>query len=64
MLGVVLVVGALVHAANVSSAGALGNVLGQAILAVLYAFAGITFIANPVLALATSRQHESRLAVR
>jgi uncharacterized membrane protein HdeD (DUF308 family) len=53
LLGAVLVVGALVHAANAFSAGTLGNVLGQAILAVLYGFAGIAFIANPVVGLAT-----------
>ena len=53
LLGAVLVVGALVHTSNAFSAGALGNMLGQAILAVLYGFAGITFIANPVLGLAT-----------
>jgi uncharacterized membrane protein HdeD (DUF308 family) len=53
LLGAVLVVGALVHAANAFSAGTLGNVLGQAVLAVLYGFAGIAFIANPVVGLAT-----------
>ena len=53
LLGAVLVVGALVHAANAFSAGPLGNVLGQAVLAVLYGFAGIAFIANPVVGLAT-----------
>lgn len=53
LLGAVLVVGALVHASNAFSAGTLGNVLGQAILAVLYGFTGIAFIANPVIGLAT-----------
>lgn len=53
LLGAVLVVVALVHAANAFSAGTLGNVLGQAVLAVLYGFAGIAFIANPVVGLAT-----------
>ena len=53
LLGTVLVVGALVHASNAFSAGTLGNVLGQGILAVFYGAAGITFIANPVVGLAT-----------
>jgi len=53
LLGVVLVVGALVHASNAFSAGGLGNVVGQSILAVLYGFTGLTFIANPVVGLAT-----------
>jgi len=53
LLGAVLIVGALVHAAQAFSAGSLGSVLGQVLLAVLYGFAGIAFIANPVLGLAT-----------
>jgi uncharacterized membrane protein HdeD (DUF308 family) len=53
VLGAILVVGALVHASNAFSAGTLGNVLGQVTLAVLYGFAGIAFIANPVVGLAT-----------
>ena len=53
VLGAILVVGALVHASNAFSAGTLGNVLGQAVLAVLYGFAGIAFIANPVVGLVT-----------
>jgi uncharacterized membrane protein HdeD (DUF308 family) len=53
VLGAVLVVGALVHAANAFSAGTLANVLGQAALAVLYGFTGIAFISNPIFGLAT-----------
>jgi uncharacterized membrane protein HdeD (DUF308 family) len=53
LLGAVLVLGALVHASNAFSAGNIGTVLGQVILAVLYGFAGIAFISNPVLGLAT-----------
>ncbi|WP_158059211.1 HdeD family acid-resistance protein [Halorussus halophilus] len=53
LLGAVLVIGALVHVANAFSAGTLGNVLWQVVLAVLYGFAGITFIANPTVGLTT-----------
>lgn len=53
VLGAVLVVGALVHATNAVSAGTLGHALGQAIRVVLYGFAGIVFIANPVVGLVT-----------
>jgi len=53
VLGAVLVVGALVHGLNAFAAGTLGSVFGQVILAVLYGFAGIAFIANPVVGLAT-----------
>ena len=53
LLGAVLIVGALVHIAQAFSAGSLGSVLGQVLLAVLYGFAGIAFMANPVVGLAT-----------
>lgn len=53
LLGAVLVVGALVHVAHAFSAGSLGNVLWQVLLAGLYGFAGISFMANPVVGLAT-----------
>lgn len=55
VLGAVLTAGAFVHASDAFSAGALGSVLGQAqaILAVLYGFTGIAFIANPIVGLAT-----------
>lgn len=53
LLGTLLVLGALVHVAHAFSAGSLGNVLWQVLLAGLYAFAGITFLANPVVGLAT-----------
>lgn len=53
LLGVVLVVGALVHAAHAFSRGSLGSVLWQVVLAVLYGAAGISFVANPVVGLAT-----------
>lgn len=53
LLGAVLIVGALVHVSHAFSAGTLGTVVGQVILAVLYGFAGIAFMANPVVGLAT-----------
>ncbi|WP_135854238.1 HdeD family acid-resistance protein [Halorussus salinus] len=53
LLGALLVVGALVHAAHAFSAGSLGNFVWQVLLAGLYAVAGISFMANPVVGLAT-----------
>lgn len=53
VLGVILAGGAVVHGLNAFSAGTVGSMLGQAILAALYAVAGITFILNPVVGLAT-----------
>jgi uncharacterized membrane protein HdeD (DUF308 family) len=53
LLGAILVFGALVHVSHAFSAGSLGSVLGQVLLAVLYGFAGIAFMSNPVVGLAT-----------
>ncbi len=53
LLGAILIIGALVHVSHAFSAGSPRNVLGQVILAVLYGFAGIAFMANPVVGLAT-----------
>jgi len=53
LLGVVLVAGAIVHVVHALSAGTLRGKLGQVILAVLYGFAGIAFVANPVFGLLT-----------
>lgn len=53
LFGAVLVVVALVYASNAFSAGTLEHVFEQAVLAVLYGFAGIVFIANPAVGLAT-----------
>lgn len=53
LLGAALVAGALVHASYAFSRGSLGTVLWQVMLAVLYGAAGIAFMANPVVGLAT-----------
>ncbi|WP_340102189.1 HdeD family acid-resistance protein [Salinibaculum salinum] len=53
LLGAILIIGALVHVSHAFSAGNFRTVLGQVILAVLYVFSGIAFIANPVVGLAT-----------
>lgn len=53
LLGALLVVGALVHAAHAfSTPGWLGSI-AQVALAVVYAIAGIALLANPVLGLVT-----------
>ena len=53
LLGILLVVGALGHAINVFSAGGAVGAIWQGALAVLYAVAGISLLANPVLGLTT-----------
>ncbi len=53
LLGGVLVVGALVHVAAAFSAGTVRGVVWQAVLGVVYGFAGISVLTNPVLGLAT-----------
>lgn len=53
LLGVVLVVGALVHASHAFARDNLSATLGQVVLAVLYGAAGIAFVVNPVVGLAT-----------
>lgn len=53
LLGGVLVVGALIHVAHAFRARGWKGFAWQAILAIVYAFAGISLLANPVLGLAT-----------
>jgi uncharacterized membrane protein HdeD (DUF308 family) len=53
MLGALLVVGALVHAAHAFSARGWKGSIWQVVLAVVYALAGISLLANPVVGLAT-----------
>lgn len=53
LLGALLVVGALGHVANAFSAGGWKGSLWQVVLALVYGFAGITLIANPVVGLAS-----------
>jgi len=53
LLGGVLVVGALVHVAAAFSAGTVRGVVWQAVLGVVYGFAGISVLTKPVLGLAT-----------
>lgn len=52
-LGAVLVVGALLHVASAFAASSLGGILWQVLLGILYAIAGISLLANPVLGLTT-----------
>ena len=52
-LGAVLVLGALLHVASAFAAGSLGGFVWQVLLGVVYAFAGISILANPVVGLAT-----------
>ncbi|WP_132058703.1 HdeD family acid-resistance protein [Halorussus amylolyticus] len=53
LLGALLVVGALVHVAHAFSARKWTGSIWQILLAVLYGFAGISLLANPVLGLLT-----------
>jgi uncharacterized membrane protein HdeD (DUF308 family) len=53
LLGVVLIVGALVHASHALARNTLSATLGQAVLAVLYGAAGVAFVVNPVVGLAS-----------
>ncbi|ELZ30485.1 hypothetical protein C475_00035 [Halosimplex carlsbadense 2-9-1] len=53
LLGALLVVGALGHAVNAFSAGGVAGTVWQVALAMLYAVAGISLLANPVLGLTT-----------
>lgn len=53
LLGVVLVVGALVHVAHAFSAGTFWNVIWQVLLGILYGAAGIAMVVNPVFGMAT-----------
>lgn len=53
LLGAFLVVGAIVHVAHAFSAGSFWGAVWQVLLGVLYGFAGISFMANPVVGLTT-----------
>jgi uncharacterized membrane protein HdeD (DUF308 family) len=53
LLGAFLVVGALVHVAHAFSAGSFWGAVWQVLLGILYGVAGISFMANPVVGLAT-----------
>jgi uncharacterized membrane protein HdeD (DUF308 family) len=53
LLGALLVAGALVHVGHAFSAGSLWSAVWQVGLGILYGFAGITLVANPVVGLAT-----------
>ncbi|WP_238398243.1 HdeD family acid-resistance protein [Halorussus salinus] len=53
LLGALLVVGAIVHVGHAFSAGSLWGAVWQVALGVLYGFAGISLMANPVVGLAT-----------
>ena len=53
LLGALLVLGALVHVAHAFRAPGWKGFVGQVLLAIVYAFAGISLLANPVLGLAT-----------
>ncbi|WP_225741223.1 HdeD family acid-resistance protein [Halorussus halophilus] len=53
LLGALLIVGALVHVAHAFSAGSFWNVVWQIVLGLVYGFAGISLMANPVLGLTT-----------
>lgn len=53
LLGSLLVVGGLVHVAHAFRAPGWGGFTGQVLLALVYAFAGISLLANPVLGLVT-----------
>jgi uncharacterized membrane protein HdeD (DUF308 family) len=53
LLGALLVVGALVHVGQAFSAGGFWGVVWQIVLGILYGFAGITLMANPVVGLTT-----------
>ncbi|WP_254273515.1 HdeD family acid-resistance protein [Haloarcula marina] len=52
-LGVLLVVGALLHVASAFSAGSFWRRVWQVVLGLVYAFAGISVLTNPVFGLAT-----------
>jgi uncharacterized membrane protein HdeD (DUF308 family) len=53
LLGALLVVGALGHGINAVSAGGVAGTVWQIALAAIYAVAGISLLANPVLGLTT-----------
>lgn len=53
ILGAFLVVGAIVHVAQAFSAGSFRGAVWQVVLGIVYGAAGITFMANPVVGLAT-----------
>lgn len=53
LLGALLVIGGLVHVAHAFSQRRLAQAVWQVVLGVLYGIAGITFLANPVVGLAT-----------
>jgi len=53
LLGALLVVGAIVHVGHAFSAGSIWGSVWQVALGVLYGFAGISLMANPVVGLAT-----------
>ncbi|WP_458210613.1 HdeD family acid-resistance protein [Haladaptatus sp. NG-SE-30] len=53
LLGALLVVGAIVHIAHAFSAGSFWGAFWQVVLGILYGFAGIFFMANPVFGLTT-----------
>ncbi len=53
LLGALLVFGALGHVVNAFTAGGLAGTVWQVALAILYAVAGISLLANPVIGLTT-----------
>lgn len=53
LLGAVLVVGALVHVAAAFSAGSAMGVVWQLVLGIIYGFAGISVLTNPIFGLTT-----------
>ncbi|WP_255198482.1 HdeD family acid-resistance protein [Halorarius litoreus] len=53
LLGGVLVVGALVHVAHAFSPESFWGAVWQVVLAIVYGFAGISLLANPVIGLTT-----------
>ena len=53
LLGGLLVVGGLAHLVHAFTGGGLTNFAWQALLAVVYTFAGISLLANPVIGLAS-----------
>lgn len=53
VLGAALVIGALIHVAAAFSAGSTWGVVWQVLLGIVYGFAGITVLTNPLLGLTT-----------
>ncbi|WP_255148820.1 HdeD family acid-resistance protein [Halorarius halobius] len=53
LLGAVLVVGAIVHVAHAFSPASIWGAIWQVLLAIVYGFAGISLLSNPVLGVTT-----------